>query len=235
MKHETTSQAFVSRLVPTMPMILFLGLALHMGSCQERPENDRTEEVLSVLTGEPAGYEDDSVHSFVTVPPAFPGGETARLAFLQENLVYPAEALETGIQGTVFVSFIVRHDGQVTDVKLLRGVDSQLDQEVTRVMALMPAWDPGRLSDGTPVSVIFNMPVRFVAGEMPLSQRIPRGREGEVLVMIGEEIFIKSMGEPTTFDDLISPEDIESLTVITDEQALEEFGYETVILITRKE
>ncbi len=222
-------------LIRTIPLVFLLALALYLGSCHERPENDRTEEVLSAQHGEPAGYEDDSVYGFVPVPPAFPGGETERLAFLQDNLVYPAEALEAGIEGTVFVGFIVRHDGHVTNVKLLRGVDPQLDQEVTRVMDLMPEWSPGRLSDGTPVSVVFNMPVRFVAGEMPFSKRIPRGREGEVLVMIGEEVFIKSPGEPTTFDDLISPEDIEDVTVITDEQALQEFGYETVILITRKE
>jgi TonB family protein len=196
--------------------------------------NPGTESAMDEASGDATSYHGDSVYTIVYSQPQFPGGEQSRVAFLRENLQYPQTALHQGIQGTVFVSFIVRFDGRITDVNILRGVSEELDLEVVRVMQLMPEWVPGKLVDDSPVSVIFNMPVRFVADEQPLSARIPRGRAGEVLVIIGEEIFIRESGQRTRFDELIGPDEIESLTILTDEEAIEAYGYETVIMITRK-
>lgn len=219
------------RLTGGMRMLAPLFFGLLLSACQSgSPGNGGSDTAFPDLMA----YEKDTVYSVVVHPPAFPGGNDARMLFLQENLEYPPEALEAGVHGTVFASFVVRFDGHVTDVDIVRGVMSELDNEVLRVLGSMPSWEPGKLEDGSPVSVIFHMPVRFVADEQPVSQRIPRGREGEVLVIIGEEVFIRDSGQRTRFDDLIDPDQIESLTIITDEEALETYGYETVILITRK-
>jgi len=93
--------------------------------------------------------------------PSFPGGEEARLRFLSENIRYPQMAREAGIQGTVFLTFVVERDGSVTDVRVVRGIGGGADEEAIRVVRNMPRWTPGR-QRGQPVRVQFNMPIRFV-------------------------------------------------------------------------
>jgi len=104
---------------------------------------------------------EDVIFTVVEDQPAFPGGEEARIRYLQENLRYPQMAREAGIQGTVFVTFVVERDGSVTDVRVLRGIGGGCDEEAVRVVRNMPRWTPGR-QRGQPVRVQFNMPIRFV-------------------------------------------------------------------------
>jgi len=92
--------------------------------------------------------------------PEFPGGDNKRFEYLVNSVVYPKGAREAGIQGIVYVTFVVEKDGSISDVKLLRGVHPLLDEETLRVMRGMPRWIPGRL-DGRPVKVQFNMPLKF--------------------------------------------------------------------------
>ncbi|MDQ3192233.1 MAG: energy transducer TonB [Bacteroidota bacterium] len=73
---------------------------------------------------------------------------------------YPQMAKDAGIQGTVYVTFVIGSDGKVTDVKVLRGVKG-LDDEAIRVVQKMPAWSPGK-QRGKAVSVQYNLPIRFV-------------------------------------------------------------------------
>ena len=94
------------------------------------------------------------------IMPVYPGGDEARNRFLAEHITYPFEAIKNGIQGTVYLSFVVDSDGSLTDVKLLKGVSPVIDNEALRVVQLMPKWKPG-LADGKPVRVLFNMPVYF--------------------------------------------------------------------------
>lgn len=104
--------------------------------------------------------ESETVFTLVEEMPSFPGGETARNKFLAENIVYPKPATESGIQGTVYVSFIVDTKGNIMDVKILRGIGSGCDEEAIRVVKLMPRWKPGR-QNGKLVRVLFNMPIYF--------------------------------------------------------------------------
>lgn len=104
------------------------------------------------------------VYEQVDQMPAYPGGHEAMVKFLVENVKYPEDALKKNIQGTVFVSFIVRNTGKITDVKVLKGIGSGCDEEAVRVVKLMPAWTPGKMKD-KPVDVIFNLPIRFALGE----------------------------------------------------------------------
>ncbi len=140
----------------------FLVFFIH--SCNLAPENADTEPPLpaefeAVETATP--FVSDSIYNVVETPPRFPGGEEGRMAFLQEHLRYPNEARLEGIQGTVFVQFVVLADGRIDDVKILRGIGGGCDEETLRVIREMPAWEPGRISDGQPVHTRFNMPVRF--------------------------------------------------------------------------
>jgi len=92
--------------------------------------------------------------------PEFPGGDAARMKFLQDNIRYPQLARESGIQGTVYVTFVVERDGSVTDVRVLRGIGGGCDEEAVRVIRAMPRWVPGK-QRGQAVRVQFNMPIRF--------------------------------------------------------------------------
>jgi len=93
--------------------------------------------------------------------PTFPGGNEELGKYLGKNVVYPASAQENGIQGTVYVSFVVDKNGRISDVKVLRSVDTELDKEAIRVIKSMPAWIAGK-QNGVPVRVAFTVPVKFV-------------------------------------------------------------------------
>lgn len=110
---------------------------------------------------------EDPIFVAVDHSPSFPGGEEARLLFLQTHLRYPLEARNKGIQGTVFVSFVVEKDGAITNTEVVRGIGGGCDEEVLRILELMPKWNPG-LHSGKPVRTQFRMPVRFVLnGDAP--------------------------------------------------------------------
>jgi periplasmic protein TonB len=103
---------------------------------------------------------DDEVFTIVEVSPEYPGGQAALTSFLSSNLLYPDSARIAGVQGTVYVTFVVEPDGQVTNARILRGIHPDCDAEVLRVVGMMPAWKPG-MQRGKPVRVQFNLPVRF--------------------------------------------------------------------------
>ncbi len=103
---------------------------------------------------------DDPIFTVVEVMPQFPGGDEARNKYMQENLTYPDEARKAGIQGTVYVTFVIETDGSVSNVKVLRGVDKSLDEVAVKAIENMPSWKPG-MQRGEPVRVQFNMPVKF--------------------------------------------------------------------------
>ena len=80
--------------------------------------------------------------------------------YLAENIKYPQMAKESGIQGRVFVTFVVEKDGRVTDVRVLRGIGGGCDEEAIRVVQNMPKWTPGK-QRGKSVRVQYNLPVKF--------------------------------------------------------------------------
>lgn len=100
------------------------------------------------------------IFTVVEEQPGYPGGEEARIGFLQQNIKYPEEAKELGIQGRVFVTFVVEVDGSISDVRVLRGIGGGCDEEAIRVVKAMPKWVPGK-QRGVPVRVQFNLPIKF--------------------------------------------------------------------------
>ena len=95
--------------------------------------------------------------------PEFKGGYPAMLTFLKDNIHYPEVAAKEGIQGTVFVQFVISKYGRISDVKILRGIGGGCDEEAVRVVKIMPDWTPGR-NDGKDVPVMFQIPVKFQLG-----------------------------------------------------------------------
>ena len=105
-------------------------------------------------------HDEAQVFQVVEDNPEFPGGEEALMRFLNDNIRYPAIARESGIQGTVFIQFIVERDGSVSNVRVVRGIGGGCDEESLRVVGRMPRWTPGK-QRGRAVRVEFVLPIRF--------------------------------------------------------------------------
>lgn len=94
--------------------------------------------------------------------PGFGDGDSNKFReYIGKNLRYPDVAAENGIQGRVYVQFVVEADGRVTNVKVVRGVDPALDKEAVRVVESSPKWKPGK-QRGKPVRVSFTFHIIFV-------------------------------------------------------------------------
>lgn len=105
-------------------------------------------------------YEDNETYDFVDVDPKFPGGEAAMAKFLQENMDYPQLPKEMGIEGKVYLQFVVSRTGSISNVETLDTPHDDLAKEATRVVRLMPKWIPGEQA-GKKVNVRFTLPVYF--------------------------------------------------------------------------
>lgn len=141
-----------------------------------------------VIVAAPAGeaQSDDKEKAFdiVEVMPKFPGGDAKMLEFLSQNVKYPKDAQEKGLQGRVIVGFIVEKDGTISNAKVVssnryaeveikkdgtvvkklektqESAGSTLEAEALRVVQSMPKWTPGK-QKGKPVRVKFNIPIMF--------------------------------------------------------------------------
>ena len=109
---------------------------------------------------EPDPVEPPEVFTIVEKMPGFVGGEKARLKFLYDNLKYPSIDKSGGIQGTVYLNFVVNKKGEIKKVKILRGVSPTIDKEAIRVVKAMPNWEPGK-QRGKPVNVSYNFRIKF--------------------------------------------------------------------------
>ncbi len=103
---------------------------------------------------------EEKVFEIVEQPPSFPGGESAMYEWLSKNINYPVIAQENNIQGRVTCQFVVGRNGEIEDVRVVRGVDPSLDREAIRVIKAMPKWIPGR-QGGNAVKVRYTLPVQF--------------------------------------------------------------------------
>lgn len=114
---------------------------------------------VPVIEEEPV--EEEEVFLIVEQMPVFPGGDAELRKYLAQAVKYPVIAQENGIQGRVFVSFVVNQKGEVTNVKVARPVDPNLDKEAVRVVQSMPKWTPG-MQRGKAVKVSYTVPINFV-------------------------------------------------------------------------
>lgn len=105
--------------------------------------------------------EEAQVFFIVEDMPEFPGGELALRKYIANAIKYPVIAQENGIQGKVYVTFVVDKDGSISDARIARGVDASLDKEALRVVGTLPKWKPGK-QRGKPVRVSYTVPINFV-------------------------------------------------------------------------
>ena len=137
--------------------VLPVAVALLMVGCKpattQEPEAVEPQQQEAVATA-------DSVYSVVEQDPEFPGGIEALYKYLAENIKYPEQAKAEGVQGRVFVRFVIEADGSITNAQVLRSIGGGCDEEALRVVNAMPKWKPG-MQDGKPVRVQYNLPIIF--------------------------------------------------------------------------
>ena len=129
-----------------------------IGTDEQFGKNIADLEKDKLVVGEKAP--DEEVHIVVEQPPSFPGGDAALMEYLNNNISYPAIAVDMNIQGKVTCSFVVGKDGSIQDVRVERSVDGSLDKEAVRVIKSMPRWIPGK-QGGNAVKVKYYLPVTF--------------------------------------------------------------------------
>ncbi len=125
----------------------------------EMDQNEVIEEYVPVEVEEEEVQEQE-IFQIVEEMPAYPGGDQRLMEYVAKNIKYPQIARETGIQGRVFVGFVVEPDGSVSNVKVLRGIGGGCDEEAMRVVKSMPKWKPGK-QRGKAVRVSYMLPVNF--------------------------------------------------------------------------
>jgi periplasmic protein TonB len=124
-------------------------------------QNQQGEKVIvEEIREEKPKEEDKRVFSFVQHKPEFPGGDKALFKYIEDNINYPKEAKNKGIEGTVVVKFVVKKDGSLTKVEIARGIGGGCDEETVRLINAMPKWIPGK-NNGKEVNVAYTLPVKF--------------------------------------------------------------------------
>lgn len=103
----------------------------------------------------------DSVSTYTEIMPCFPGGDENFYRFIQEEIHYPLLAHNAGVEGKVYMQFVITKYGDVVLPRVVKGIGYGCDEEAIRVVKLMPRWSPGKQS-GIPVNVRISVPIVYL-------------------------------------------------------------------------
>lgn len=131
------------------------GQVPEVAEVQQKAEEAKASDVTA-----PADTTKNVVYDVTETMPQFPGGQGVMMKYLAANIKYPASAVKAKKQGRVIVAFVIQKDGSVTNVRIVKSVDPELDAEALRIVKAMPNWTPGT-QDGKPVNVNYTIPVVF--------------------------------------------------------------------------
>lgn len=155
-------KTFILFLALCGPLLGFGQSTLQVPTNTAAPDNNNksTGDEPAAVDNTPVEPAPSPVFTVVESMPEFPGGQAALMKYLSSNIRYPQDAREMGIEGKVYLSFVVDKEGYVKNVEIRRGVYTSMDMEAVRVVKAMPRWKPGT-QDGKPVNVLFNLPINF--------------------------------------------------------------------------
>ena len=161
----TQEKTALQRTMKYLMLFSFAALLLLFTNCKDRPK-ENTEPAgeqsdLPVQQVAPPAAEDESPAPLIDVPARFQGGnlEDFRI-WVQENTVFPQDAIDYGVSGTVRVRFTVNTEGEVVDAVVANTLAPSLDAEAIRVILMSPAWEPATY-EGEAVEQQFTLPVEF--------------------------------------------------------------------------
>ena len=149
-------------------MLLLCAILLPLACLAQQPvERDSKQDNCSA---ENEVSQQDVIYRSVQQMPEYPGGQDALMDYLAQEIQYPKAAIERNVQGKVIVAFVVEKDGSVSNVKVVRSVDPDLDAEAVRVCKTMAGFKPGRQDDQI-VRVWYTLPISFKLRQNSLYQR----------------------------------------------------------------
>ena len=161
MMNKTKSRFGAWKTLAALPVAAVLVMAGCQPANGEAVEQEEIPfEATNVDESAPLDANTDEVFKVVEVDPEFPGGMEALYKYLAENIKYPVMAKNNKVEGRVYITFVIEKDGTVSDAKVLRSVNEELDAEALRVINAMPKWKPGT-QRGVPVRVQYNIPISF--------------------------------------------------------------------------
>ncbi|MBA4848857.1 M56 family metallopeptidase [Emticicia sp. BO119] len=200
-------------------------------------------EQVEIKVGKKTVENDSEVFDSVEENPEYPGGVKQLYTFINNNLRYPIEAAQNNITGKVFVKFVVRKDGSISDLKILKGIGYGCDEEAVRVISQLPRWKPGK-QNGKLVNVMFTMPINFVIDADKSTMEIVtpdtdtairiRGMNDKnpLFILDGKEIKEEELKKLDT-------KNIQTITVLRDEASTKVYGAKgkdgVIILSTKAE
>ena len=163
MKNFNIKERLLFRLIGMA--IIVSSMTIVFQACENDKINSETPKEKELVGTEsqktsPEGTSSSDKVKEVDVYPTYPGGDKERFIFMQKNTKYPESAIKDSIQGMVYVNFIVSKDGNLKELKVLRGISPEVDAEALRVVSIMPKWNPAE-KDGEKVDFKFTIPFRF--------------------------------------------------------------------------
>lgn len=125
------------------------------------PTNEKDGPTILRAVGDDSTTSDnEKVYQVVGQQPNFPGGKEELFKYLAYNMIYPADAAKNKVEGRVLVTFVIEHDGSISNVNVVNSVYPSLDKEAIRVVSEMPKWIPGK-ANGKTVRVKYTIPITF--------------------------------------------------------------------------
>ncbi len=125
------------------------------------PTNEKDGPTILQAVGDDSTTSDnEKVYQVVGQQPNFPGGKEELFKYLAYNMIYPADAAKNKVEGRVLVTFVIEHDGSISNVNVVNSVYPSLDKEAIRVVSEMPKWIPGK-ANGKTVRVKYTIPITF--------------------------------------------------------------------------
>ena len=197
--------------VPLFAALLFVNNLQAQGDAKEKilsqPKVQKQESQPPIVST-PDGKE---VFKKVDEMPRFPGGDKGMMEYISQNIKYPVEAQNQGIQGMVVVRFVVNKTGEISDVTVLRSLTSTCDTEAVRVVKAMPKWTPGK-QGGKAVDVYYTLPIQYrlqASDNNVENKKTPEIPDDVVFIVDGKTV---SREEAMA----ITPDKIKSMNVIKD-------------------
>ncbi|MEO1654471.1 MAG: TonB family protein, partial [Bacteroidota bacterium] len=176
--------------------------------------------------------EKEEIFMVVEEMPLPPGGMEAFYQDLAQEIKYPVKARKAGIEGRVFVQFVVDNDGALKKFNVLKGVSPEIDAEALRALkAASPKWAPGK-QRGRNVRVLMSMPIMFKLSNAQVSNQ-----KDKPLIVLDGEVQSQLVDSKELLKDL-KPESIKNVEVMKGEKAIKIYGENAkdgVIIITTKQ
>lgn len=235
MNQQKTSKAGILKYSLIVPLALALVLSSNAQSVVSSAKKAIPTTKVKVKTAIQSS-DKDKVYTMVEKMPQFPGGETALLNYINQNVKYPAEAINKNEQGPVIVRFIVNILGKVEKAEILRGVSESIDKEALRVVKSLPDWTPGE-QKGKKVSVWYTLPINFKLDSSPKNSVYKEHATSEIIDSSKPLYLIDEKPATEAEVKALNPQTIKEVKVLKDANATAIYGTRGangVVLITMK-